>query len=133
MKITCSKNQFLYGVNTVSKAVSNKTTMDILQCILIEAYDDCIKLTANDTELGIETVIEGTIIEPGKIALEAKIFSEIIKKIPDNDVCIETDESGKTNIECEQIQCSIMGERETIFHIYLKLKKKTKLLSLSLT
>ena len=97
----------LYGVNTVSKAVSNKTTMDILQCILIEAYDDCIKLTANDTELGIETVIEGTIIEPGKIALEAKIFSEIIKKIPDNDVCIETDESGKTNIECEQIQCSI--------------------------
>ena len=65
MKITCSKNQFLYGVNTVSKAVSNKTTMDILQCILIEAYDDCIKLTANDTELGIETVIEGTIIEPG--------------------------------------------------------------------
>ena len=80
MKITCSKNQFLYGVNTVSKAVSNKTTMDILQCILIEAYDDCIKLTANDTELGIETVIQGTIIEPGKIALEAKIFSEIIKK-----------------------------------------------------
>ena len=133
MKITCSKNQFLYGVNTVSKAVSNKTTMDILQCILIEAYDDCIKLTANDTELGIETVIEGTIIEPGKIALEAKIFSEIIKKIPDNDVCIETDESGKTNIECEQIQCSIMGRKETIFHIYLKLKKKTKLLSLSLT
>ena len=98
MKITCSKNQFLYGVNTVSKAVSNKTTMDILQCILIEAYDDCIKLTANDTELGIETVIEGTIIEPGKIALEAKIFSEIIKKIPDNDVCIETDESGKTHL-----------------------------------
>ena len=109
MKITCPKNQFLYGVNTVSKAVSNKTTMEILQCILIEAFDDCIKLTANDTELGIETVIQGTILEPGKIALEAKIFSEIIKKIPDNDVYIETDEAGKTNIECEQIQCSIMG------------------------
>ena len=95
MKITCPKNQFLYGVNTVSKAVSNKTTMEILQCILIEAFDDCIKLTANDTELGIETVIQGTILEPGKIALEAKIFSEIIKKIPDNDVYIETDEAGK--------------------------------------
>ena len=96
MKITCSKNQFLYGVNTVSKAVSNKTTMDILQCILIEAYDDCIKLTANDTELGIETVIEGTIIEPGKIALEAKIFSEIIKKIPDP----ETTSSQKNIVRC---------------------------------
>ena len=126
MKITCSKNQFLYGVNTVSKAVSNKTTMDILQCILIEAYDDCIKLTANDTELGIETVIEGTIIEPGKIALEAKIFSEIIKKIPDNDVCIETDESGKTNIECEQIQCSIMGRKGDDFSHLPEIEKENK-------
>ena len=88
--------QFLYGVNTVSKAVSNKTTMDILQCILIEAYDDCIKLTANDTELGIETVIQGTIIEPGKIALEAKIFSEIIKKIPDP----ESTSSQKNIVRC---------------------------------
>ena len=127
MKITCSKNQFLYGVNTVSKAVSNKTTMDILQCILIEAYDDCIKLTANDTELGIETVIEGTIIEPGKIALEAKIFSEIIKKIPDNDVCIETDESGKTNIECEQIQCSIMGRKGDDFSHLPEIEKENKI------
>ncbi|MDO4977382.1 MAG: DNA polymerase III subunit beta [Eubacteriales bacterium] len=109
MKIICPKNQFLAGVNTVSKAVSYKTTMDILQCILIEAYDGKIRFTANDTELGIETIIEGQIIEPGKIALEAKIFSEIIKKIPDNDVVLETEENGKTNIQCEQIKCSIMG------------------------
>ena len=50
MKIICPKSQFLHGVNIVSKAVSTKTTMDILECILIEAYDGCIKLTANDTE-----------------------------------------------------------------------------------
>ena len=127
MKITCPKNQFLYGVNTVSKAVSNKTTMDILQCILIEAFDDCIKLTANDTELGIETVIQGTILEPGKIALEAKIFSEIIKKIPDSDVCIETDESGKTNIECEQIQCSIMGRKGDDFSHLPEIEKENRI------
>lgn len=127
MKITCPKNQFLYGVNTVSKAVSNKTTMEILQCILIEAFDDCIKLTANDTELGIETVIQGTILEPGKIALEAKIFSEIIKKIPDNDVYIETDEAGKTNIECEQIQCSIMGRKGDDFSHLPEIEKENKI------
>ena len=125
MKITCPKNQFLYGVNTVSKAVSN--TMEILQCILIEAFDDCIKLTANDTELGIETVIQGTILEPGKIALEAKIFSEIIKKIPDNDVYIETDEAGKTNIECEQIQCSIMGRKGDDFSHLPEIEKENKI------
>ena len=74
MKIICPKSQFLHGVTIVSKAVSTKTTMDILECILIEAFDGCIKLTANDTELGIETVIEGDIITPGKIALEEKFF-----------------------------------------------------------
>ena len=110
MKILCAKTQLMAGVNTVSKAVSYKTTMDILQCILIEAYDGKIRLTANDTELGIETVIDGQILEQGQIALEAKIFSEIIKKSPDSEIFIETETNGKTNIECEQIHCSIMGK-----------------------
>src|SRR5699024_12832195 len=108
MKIICSKSVYFHYVNIVSKAVSTKTTMDILECILIEAFDGCIKLTANDTELGIETVIEGDIITPGKIALEAKLFSEIIKKIPDNDVILETEENGNTSIRCEQIHCNII-------------------------
>ena len=101
MKILCQKSQLLSGVNIVSRAVSGKTTMDILQCILVEAGEDYIRLTANDTELGIETYIEGETIIPGHIALEAKIFSEIIKKLPDNDVLIETDDNGKTHIQCE--------------------------------
>ena len=110
MKIICPRNELLAGVNTVSKAVSYKTTMDILQCILIEAYNGQIRFTANDTELGIETMVEGEIVEPGKIALESKIFSEIVKKSPDSEIVIETEENGKTNIECEQIHCSIMGK-----------------------
>ena len=114
MKITCSKNQFLYGVNTVSKAVSNKTTMDILQCILIEAYDDCIKLTANDTELGIETVIQGTIIEPGKIALEAKIFSEIIRKGDDFSHLPEIEKENKITLSQFDLKEVI---RQTIFSV----------------
>ena len=52
---------------------------------------DEIKMTANDMELGIETVIEGDILEKGIIAIDAKIFSEIVRKLPDNDVTIETD------------------------------------------
>ena len=80
MKVLCNKNELLQGINHVSKAVSSKTTMDILQCILVEAFNNKIRLTANDTELGIETIIDGDIIEPGKIALEAKLFSEIIKR-----------------------------------------------------
>ena len=63
MKIVCTKSNLLNGVQTVSKAVPNKTTMSILECILVDATENMIKLTANDMELGIETVIEGDIIE----------------------------------------------------------------------
>ena len=80
MKLICSKSNLLYGVNTVSKAVPTRTTMAILECILIDASSNEIKLTANDMELGIETVIDGTIEENGIIALDAKIFSDIVRK-----------------------------------------------------
>lgn len=109
MKVICQKSQLLRGINTVSKAVSNKTTMTILECILIETEDNQIKLTANNTELGIETIIDGEIVTPGKIALEAKIFSEIIKKLPESDIILETEANGNTSIHCEQLHCNIMG------------------------
>ena len=79
MKLICSKSNLLHGVNIVSKAVPTRTTMAILECILIDASANEIKLTANDMELGIETKIEGEIAERGVIALDAKIFSEIVR------------------------------------------------------
>ena len=81
MKLTFKKDNLLNGINIVLKAVSSKTTMPILECILMDASSDVIKLTANDMELGIETTVEGDILERGKIALDAKLFSEIIRKL----------------------------------------------------
>ena len=89
MKLVCSKANLLNGVQTVSKAVPSKTTMSILECILVDATNGEIKLTANDMELGIETTIEGQIIEKGIIALDAKIFLEIVRKLPDSDITID--------------------------------------------
>ena len=84
--------------------------MAILECILIDASSNEIKLMANDMELGIETKIEGEIVERGVIALDAKIFSEIVRKLPDNDVTIETDSSFKTVISCEKAKFNIIGK-----------------------
>ncbi len=84
--------------------------MAILECILIDASSDEIKLIANDMELGIETIIEGDIVENGIIALDAKIFSEIVRKLPDNEVVIETDASFKTVITCEKAKFNIIGK-----------------------
>ena len=110
MKLVCSKLNLLNGVNIVSKAVPSKTTMSILQCIMIDATNNKIKLIANDMELGIETLIEGDIVEKGQIALDAKIFLEIVRKLPDNDVTILTDNSLKTVISCEKAKFTIIGK-----------------------
>ena len=110
MKLICSKSNLLHGVNIVSKAVPTRTTMAILECILIDASANEIKLTANDMELGIETKIEGEIAERGIIALDAKIFSEIVRKLPDSDVVIETDSNFKTTITCEKSKFNIVGK-----------------------
>lgn len=110
MKFVCKKSDLLKGVNIVLKAVPSKTTMSILECILIDASTGQIKMTANDMELGIETVIEGDIREKGIIAIDAKIFSEIVRKLPDNDVTIETDANFQMLICCEKARFSIAGK-----------------------
>lgn len=110
MKLVCSKSNLLKGVNIVSKAVPSKTTMPILECILIDASTNEIKLMANDMELGIETKIEGEIVNRGVIALDAKIFSEIVRKLPDSEIIIETDSQYNTIISCEKSKFNILGK-----------------------
>lgn len=106
----CTKSNLLQGVNVALKAVSTKTTLPILECILLEANNNTITLTANDMELGIETTIDGSIQEPGKIALNAKLFSEIVRKLPDNDVSIQTNSSHQAIIHCEKSKFTISGQ-----------------------
>lgn len=130
MKLICSKSNLLQGVNIVSKAVPTRTTMAILECILIDASADEIKLIANDMELGIETVIEGEIVENGVIALDAKIFSEIVRKLPDNEVVIETDASFKTVITCEKAKFNIVGKSGDDFS-YLPYIERNEPISIS--
>ena len=110
MKLICPKNNLLKSVNIVLKAIPGKTTMPILECILIDASTNCIKFTANDMELGIETIVDGTVLEKGIVAIDAKIFSDIIRKLPDNDVTIETDANLTTTITCEKAKFSISGQ-----------------------
>ena len=110
MKLICSKAALLNGLQVVSKAVPNKTTMSILECILIDSTDGQIRLTANDMELGIETIIEGEILEKGIIVLDAKIFLDIVRKLPYNDITLTTDASFKTSITCEKAKFNILGK-----------------------
>ena len=73
MKIICTKSNLSKGVSIVSKAVPSKTTMPILECILIDASTDVIKLTANDIYIPLNSLgenaenVEGTIYRLNKV------------------------------------------------------------------
>lgn len=110
MKLIFEKSDLLNAINIVMKAVPSKTTMSILECILIDATSDEIRFTANDMELGIKTTVKGEIIEKGCIAIDAKIFSEISRKLPDSEVIIETDSNYRMNISCEKAKFNIAGK-----------------------
>jgi DNA polymerase-3 subunit beta len=130
MKIICSKSNLLKSVNIVMKAVPGKTTMPILECILMDASSNEIKFTTNDMELGIETKVEGEILEKGIIAIDAKIFSEIVRKLPDNDVTITTDEKMQAVITCEKAKFNISGQSGEDFS-YLPYVEKNDSITLS--
>lgn len=130
MRIVCTKSNLVKGVSIVSKAVPSKTTMPILECILVDASTDVIKLTANDMELGIETRIEGDILERGIIALNAKIFSEIVRKLPDSDVVIETTSDNQTRITCEKAKFNIAAQSGEDFS-YLPVIEKEDYITVS--
>ena len=130
MKFICSKSNLYNGVKTVQRAVPTRTTMPILECILIDATTNEIKLTANDTELGIETIIEGEVQEHGIIALNSSIFSNIVSKLPDNMVTIETDENFKAHISCEKARFDILGKSGDDFS-YLPFIEKSQGITIS--
>lgn len=77
MHIYCRQDLLLNSINTVLKACSTKTTMPILECILLKASNNKLTLVGNNLELGIESTIDADVINEGYIALESKIFQKL--------------------------------------------------------
>ena len=101
MKIICEKEKLLKGINAVVRGVPTRTTMPILEGILIQTNNNELKLTTYDLELGIEYNMECNVKEEGNTVVNAIMFSEIIRKLPDTDINIELNESNLLVIECE--------------------------------
>ncbi len=101
MKIVCYKDKILKAINSVVKGVASKTTMPILEGILIQTNDNEIKLTTYDLEIGIEYVIECDVKEQGSTVVNAIMFSEIIRKLPDTEINISVNSNNLLEIECE--------------------------------
>lgn len=101
MKIVCYKDKIIKAINSVVKGVASKTTMPILEGILIQTNDNEIKLTTYDLEIGIEYVMECEVKEQGSTVVNAIMFSEIIRKLPDTEIYISLNDKNLLEIECE--------------------------------
>lgn len=107
MKFSCEKNQLLESVSIVSKAINNACAIDILKGIKIEA-EDKIKMLGSDLDLSVESIFDATIEEAGKIIVDTRIFSDIIRKLPDGIVQIETDDKSELKISCMNTKFNIL-------------------------
>ena len=101
MKIICEKEKLLKGINSVLRGIPTRTTMPILEGILICTNKDNIKLTTYDLELGIEYVVDSNVEEEGSTVVNSIMFSELIRKLPDNEIKISLNEKKILIIECE--------------------------------
>ena len=102
MNFICSKQKLQEGISIVTKAITGKTTMPILEGIYIEANNEGVTLIGSDMDVSIETKVEATVITPGKIVLDARLFGEIIRKLPNSDVKIEIADNDLIQVTCEK-------------------------------
>lgn len=126
MKIICSKENLTEGISVVQKAVSSKTTLPILEGILLEA-DEKFKLTGNDLEIGIECYVDADIREKGAVVLNSRIFGDIVRRLPDSEVMIEMKENELVIIECENSHFEIKGIKADGFPALPTIEKENAL------
>ena len=101
MRVICEKEKILKGINSVINGVASKTTMPILEGILIQTNDNELKLTSYDLEIGIEYILEANVEEQGNTVVNATMFSEIIKRLPSTEIKLTINENNLLEIECE--------------------------------
>ena len=107
MKFSCEKALLVSAVATTSRAVAAKSSIPAMEGILIEA-DTRLRLTGYDLEKGIQATVPAEIQEPGSLVLSARLFGEIIRKMPD-DVVVFTAQNYMVNIKCGLSEFNILG------------------------
>jgi DNA polymerase-3 subunit beta len=109
MKINVMRTDLANAVSVVSRAVSSKASIPALEGILLKAYGSKLTISGYDLEIGINTTIDASVSEQGEIVVSAKFFSEIVRKLPEEVVCLETDDRMITYITSGHAEYQIVG------------------------
>ena len=100
MIFTCNKQDLQDAILIAQKAITGKSTITILEGILIKAQGNTLTLIGSDKDISIETKLAADIKQPGEIVIDSKIFGEIIRKLPNDKVTIETLDNNTVQITC---------------------------------
>ena len=109
MNIICDKTLLSAAIDGVSKAVTLRSTIPVLEGILLKAEGFQLTLTGYDLEMGIVTTIEANVKEPGEIVLNAKLLSSMVSRMPSGQITIQSAENGKTTIQSGVVQFEIQS------------------------
>lgn len=107
MKFSCEKALLQAAISTTSRAVSPKSSIPALEGILLEAGSD-LRLTGYNLETGIRTIVPADIREEGTLVLGARLFGEIVRKLPDDIITFQS-ENYMVNIKCGMSEFNILG------------------------
>lgn len=127
MKIICTRQNLIQGVTTAQRAVSSKNPLPILSGILITAANNKLELQATDLEMGIQCVVPCTVQEEGAIVLPAKYLGEIVRRLPDSPIQIETIQGNNVIIRYGQSEITINGFNPEEFPVLPKPQGKNSL------
>ena len=92
MKFSCEKETLLNLLNIASRAVTGKSSMPLLEGLLLAADADTLTITGYDLSMGIRTTAQVDVVEPGRIVLNSRLFCDIVRKLPQDVVYLETDD-----------------------------------------
>ncbi len=115
MKFSCNRQKLNEAVTNVQRAVSAKSTMPALEGILLKVKNGRIELSGYNLEIGITTSIDAMIYTEGAIVINAKLFSDIIRRMPEDQISIETDEKLIVYINSGKSDYKIIGIPDTDF------------------
>ncbi|MEW9097183.1 MAG: DNA polymerase III subunit beta [Clostridiaceae bacterium] len=115
MKFICEKNILSEAISIAQKAVTGKSTMQVLQGILINVEKDSIKFTGSDIDLSIETKTKAEVFEEGSFVVDSKIFGEIIRKLPNDKIEIYSKENNTIDIICQKSKFNLIHMNATDF------------------
>ncbi|MDY3618435.1 DNA polymerase III subunit beta [Agathobaculum sp.] len=125
MKFSCEKETLLSLIGTASRAVTGKSAMPLLEGLLVTAEGNELTLTGYDLSMGIRTTAEADVVEPGSVVLNARLFFDIVRKLPNDAVYLETDDKLLTTIKCGRAVFNLIATEADEFPALAEVSNET--------